>query len=192
MASLKLNDPLVKSFDYDEVKYSIDLAFDNVLDVFDVLSDKELRDHERAEICLELLMDQEFDRNNVIDLWNYVFDQFIHTKQKQLIEYDRLGNALVVEEEEEHEKLMDLDQDAEFIFSSFIQAYGINLHEVQGKLHWHEFKALLNGLPNNTIMKRIIEIRAYEPSKHDSSEYKQSMEKMKRRFALDVEREEEE
>ncbi|GAF14927.1 phage protein [Bacillus sp. JCM 19046] len=189
---MKLNDPLVKSFDYDEVKYSIDLAFDNVLDVFDVLSDKELRDHERAEICLELLMDQEFDRNNVIDLWNYVFDQFIHTKQKQLIEYDRLGNALVVEEEEEHEKLMDLDQDAEFIFSSFIQAYGINLHEVQGKLHWHEFKALLNGLPNNTIMKRIIEIRAYEPSKHDSSEYKQSMEKMKRRFALDVEREEEE
>ncbi len=186
-----MNDPLVTSFKFKNNEYKIDLTFDNVLDVFDVLGDIELRDYERAELCLELLIGEEFDRSDVIDLWNYIFDQYIHTEAKQVVEYDLKGNALIIEDEEEQERLMDLEQDSEFIFSSFQQAYGINLFKEQGKLHWREFQALLNGLPNDTIMKRIIEIRAWEPSKHDSSEQKQNMEKLKRRFALqDVEGEE--
>ncbi|TSB47124.1 Gp15 family bacteriophage protein [Alkalicoccobacillus porphyridii] len=198
---MRLNDPLVTSFDYNEVKYNIDLAFDTILDVFEVLTDKDLLDYEKAETCLALLIDDELAvdpeddsyTRYVIDLWNYIFDEFIHTEQKQVIEYDLLGNPLEVEEEEEEqEKLMDLEQDSEFIFSSFLQAYGLNLHEAQGKLQWREFQALLNGLPSDTILKRIIEIRAYEPSSHDTAEYKMQMEKLQKRFALhDVEEEEE-
>ena len=60
-------------------------------------------------------------------------------------------------------KLIDFEQDAEYIYASFLQAYGINLLEVQNKLTWTEFKALLNALPDNTIMQQIIEIRAWKP-----------------------------
>ncbi|MGN7311453.1 Gp15 family bacteriophage protein [Alkalicoccobacillus gibsonii] len=198
---MKLNDPLVRSFNYEDFQYDIDLAFDNILDVFDVLSDKELRDFEKADISISLLVgkvlklspEEDGYRNYVIDLWNYIFDQFIHTETRKIIEYDRKGDPIRVLEDEETEKLLDLEQDSEFIFASFKQAYGMNLYEEQGKLQWREFQSLLNGLPSDTIMKRIIEIRAWKPSKHDSPDYKQSMEKMKRRFALhDVEGEEEE
>jgi hypothetical protein len=181
---MRLNDPLTTSFKYNGKEYAIDLAFDNVLDVFDVLGDKTLREHEKAEICLLLLIGDTFDKDDTIELWNYIYENLIKIEHKKVIEYDLKGNPLPVVEEEE-ERLIDLEQDAEYIFASFKQAYGMNLLEQQGKLHWHEFQALLNGLPSDTIMKRIIEIRAWKPSKGDSSKYKQMMRDLQKRFALD-------
>ncbi|WP_062052346.1 Gp15 family bacteriophage protein [Bacillus sp. JCM 19034] len=188
---MRLNDPHVTGFEFEGIEYQIDLAFDNVLDVFDVLGDKTLREHERAVICLALLLgDAQYDKATTIELWNHVYEQFIHIKNEQPIEYDLKGNPLPVQSDDEKEKVIDLEQDAEYIFASFKQAYGMNLYEEQGKLHWHEFQALLNGLPSDTIMKRIIEIRTWKPSKGDSGEYKKAMEDLQRRFALEDDREE--
>ncbi|MEN2467884.1 Gp15 family bacteriophage protein [Ornithinibacillus sp. JPR2-1] len=187
---MRLNDPLVTSFSYDDKDYTIDLAFDNVLDVFDVIADKSLREHEKAEICLALLLDEPIKGEEAIDLWNYIYEEFINIKVEQPIMYDIKGNPLPVQPEEEKEQFIDLEQDAEYIFASFKQAYGMNLYQEQGKLHWHEFQALLHGLPSDTIMKRIIEIRAWKPSKGDSAEHKKNMEDLQRRFALKESREE--
>ncbi|ARK28798.1 Gp15 family bacteriophage protein [Halalkalibacter krulwichiae] len=181
---MRLNDPLVTSFLYNGKEYDIDLAFDNVLDLFDVLEDKTLRDYEKAEINLELLLNESLKGKEAIDLWNYVYEHFIEIKNKQPIEYDRLGNPMPVKENEK-ERFIDLDKDAEYIFASFQQAYHINLYQQQGKLHWHEFQSLLNGLPSNTIMQRIIQIRMWKPSKGESSEYKQSMRELQKVYALE-------
>ncbi|GAE32449.1 Gp15 family bacteriophage protein [Halalkalibacter hemicellulosilyticus] len=182
---MRLNDPLVTSFVFEGIKYQIDLAFDNVLDVFDVLDDKALRDYERVEVCLSLLLGEEqYDQSSTINLWNYVYEQFIHIKEEESILYDRKGNPLPVKTDEEKEKLIDLEKDAEYIFASFRQAYGMNLFHEQGKLRWEEFQALLNGLPSNTIMKRIIEIRSWKPSKGDSAEFRQNMKDLQRKFSL--------
>ena len=56
---MRLNDSLTTEFEYNDKAYKIDLAFDNVLDVFDVLSDDDLRGHEKAEINLR-------DRKSVV------------------------------------------------------------------------------------------------------------------------------
>lgn len=181
---MRLNDPLVSSFLYKGKEYEIDLAFDNVLDVFDVLNDRNFREHEKAECCLELLLNQSFKGQEAIDLWNYIYEEFIEFKSKKPIEYDLQGNPMPVMEDEEDERHLDIDQDAEYIFASFQQAYNMNLYEQQGKLHWHEFKALLSGLPSDTIMQRIIQIRAWKPSKGESSEYKQNMRELQRIYAL--------
>lgn len=186
---MRLNDPLVTSFYYKGEKYQIDLAFDNVLDVFDVLGDDLLRDYEKIEICLKLLLgDQSYEVT--VDLWNYIYESFIHIESKQPIEYDRKGNPMPVRDED-NENFIDLDKDAGYIFASFQQAYNINLYKEQRKLHWHEFQALLNGLPSDTIMKRIIQIRTWEPSKGESSEYKQAMRKLQKIYALEDEEGEE-
>ena len=74
---MKLNNPLVTSFRYNDKEYDIDLAFDNVLDAFDVLKDRALRDNEKAEIALMLLLDKEVGEDTV-ELWNYVYDTFIN------------------------------------------------------------------------------------------------------------------
>lgn len=184
---MRLNDKLVTSFIFDEKKYDIDLAFDNVLDVFDILSDKSLRDYERANICLSFLLDdQEYDRP--IELWNYIYINLIGTKEKTIVPLDRKGNPMPKSNDEEDDKgpSYDLEHDAEYIYSSFRQAYGINLFSEQGKLHWQEFKALLNSLPEDTIFQNILEIRLWKPSKHDSAETKRNMKKAQKRHAIPV------
>ncbi|WP_339147634.1 Gp15 family bacteriophage protein [Sutcliffiella sp. BMC8] len=181
---MRLNDPLVTSFLYQDKKYPIDLAFDNVLDVFDVLGDKTLREQEKAEICLALLLNESFKGHEAIKIWNFIYESIIKIESKQPIEYDLKGNPLPVQEEDT-KSLINLDKDAEYIFASFKQAYNMNLLEQQGKLHWHEFQALLNGLPSDTIMQRVIQIRMWKPSKGESSEYQQAMKRLQKVYALD-------
>lgn len=57
-------------------------------------------------------------------------------------------------------RTVDLLLDGDFIVAAFQQAYGIDLTE--GDMHWHRFKALLNGLPEGTALSRIMGYRAYE------------------------------
>src|SRR5699024_674243 len=165
----------------------INLAFDVVLDVFDVLNDETMIDTHKAEVCIKLLLDVDLEDIEAIELWNYVFENFIKVKHEKPIEYDLKGNPMPVYEEEEQEKVIDIEQDAEHIYASFMQAYNMDLYEQQGKLHWHEFKSLLNGLPSNTIMQRIIQIRNWKPSKGESEEYKQSMKRLQQVYELDDE-----
>jgi hypothetical protein len=182
---MRLNDPLISSFIYNDKKYSINLAFDNVLDVLEYANSKRFRDHIKAEICLDLLLNEDVKGIEAIELWNFILENFINFEEKQPVEYDLNGNPMpVIEDEEETGSHMSIEQDAEYIFASFQQAYGINLFHEQGKMHWQEFRALLNGLPDNTIMKRIMQIRAWEPGKHDSEETKENMKQLKRQFAL--------
>lgn len=182
---MRLNDPLVTSFIYEGEEYPIDLSFDNVLDVFDVLEDKELRGYEKAEINIALLLSESFHGERAVNLWNFIYESFIHIESKRIIEYDLKGNPLPVQKEQK--KSIDIDIDGEYIFASFQQAYNINLFTKQGKMHWLEFKSLLNGLPSNTIMQRIIQIRLWEPSKGDPSEYVKSMQELQKVYALEEE-----
>lgn len=180
---MRLNSPLVTYFIYKDKDYDIDLTFDNVLTVFDYLNSNEYMDHEKARICLALLIGKKIDDTESIDLWNYIYENFIKIERKQPIEYDLNGNPMPIQNDDD-DHFIDLEQDAEFIYASFKQAYNMNLYHEQGNLHWHEFQSLLNGLPSNTIMQRIIQIRTWKPSKGDSTEYKQSMQKLQKVYAL--------
>lgn len=62
-------------------------------------------------------------------------------------------------------KAIDMVLDGDYITASFQQAYGIDL--TQGDMHWHRFKALLNGLPESTVLSRIMGYRTYERKKVD-------------------------
>lgn len=180
---MRLNNRLTTSFLFDGIEYPIDLAFDNVLDAFEVLDDKNLRDYEKVDICLTLLVGEY--EHNPFDLWNHVYTEFIQSKHEEPVQYDRKGNPVpVVKDDDDDKQLYDIVQDAEYIYSSFQQAYGMNLFDVQGKLQWSEFHALLKGLPSETILQRIIQIRAWKPSKGDSSEDKENMRKLQKVYAL--------
>ena len=63
-------------------------------------------------------------------------------------------------------RALDLVIDGEFIVASFQQAYGIDLTSCE-YMHWHRFKALLSGLPDDTKMSKIIGYRTW--TKHDSN-----------------------
>lgn len=188
---MRLNDPLVTSFVYKGKEYTIDLSFNRVLDVFDVLKDEFFRYYEKADTALKILLEDEWEPELTLELWEYIFENFITTKEKEVIEYDLLGNPLPPKENEVGKAKISIEQDAELIYASFKQAYNINLFEEHGKLHWHEFRALLNGLPSNTSIQEIVRIREYKPNKHDPPEYKEQMLKLQKRYALHDEEPEE-
>lgn len=70
-----------------------------------------------------------------------------------------------------------------YIYASFRQI-GINLFEEQGKLSWEEFQALLESLPDDTVLAKIIQIRTWKPSKGESTEEKARMKELQKKYAL--------
>lgn len=186
---MKLNDPLVRSFEYKGVVYPLDLAFNRVLDVFDILKDDVLYDIEKAQLSVFLLTGQTItDLDLLVELWLYIKETFLDLAPDEKVQYDLKGNPMPrAKSIDDRGRLIDFEKDAEYIYASFQQAYGFSLFDKQDDLTWVEFKALLNALPDDTIMQRIIHIRSWKES--DGGD-RARMRALQNRFALE-DREEE-
>jgi Bacteriophage Gp15 protein len=68
------------------------------------------------------------------------------------------------------DELLDLIRDGAYIYASFLQAYGIDLVDIE-HLHWHKFQALLISLPETAKLQKIIEYRAFKKSKKSSEAF---------------------
>lgn len=80
--------------------------------------------------------------------------------------------------------VLDYDFDADYIYSAFLQQYGINLRE--SNMHWFEFKALFKGLTDNVKLTKIIGYRAVSGSEYAqmSKSEKKHINEMKKIYAL--------
>ncbi|MBE8847877.1 Gp15 family bacteriophage protein [Enterococcus durans] len=183
---MRLNDPLVTSIEFDGTELPIDLTFDNVLDVFDILEDVDLFPEEKVNMCLELLI-SDFEKifrgstEQQFLLFNHILENYISVGSSETVEADRLGNPMPNAVKEKN--TISLVHDAKYIYASFRQI-GINLFEEQGRMMWEEFQALLESLPDDTILARIIQIRTWEPSKGESTKEKERMRKLQQKYAL--------
>ena len=74
------------------------------------------------------------------------------------------------------------EQDANLIFSGFYSVYGISLTTIEF-LHWWEFMALFEGLPEDTLMKKVIYWRTVDVNKLPKGE-KKSVIRLRKLFAL--------
>lgn len=77
----------------------------------------------------------------------------------------------------------DFDKDAKYIYAGFYAAYGIALTTVPF-LHWWEFMALLQSLPDTTLMGQIMRWRTVELAQIKDKHTRAYYSDMKRRFAL--------
>lgn len=78
-------------------------------------------------------------------------------------------------------RTIDLIEDGELIVAAFQQAYGIDLTECD--MHWHRFRALLAGIPDDTKLSKVMSYRSYKtPSRSDS--YDADMRKMRQAWSL--------
>lgn len=195
---MRLNDPLYTPYEINNKTIELDLSFDNVLDVLDVLNDETLEEFDKLNLCCDLLIaniemnteESDSDENKIkksielntdekSELYLYVKDNYIEIGEENFIERDILGNPMP----DQSEKTIDFEKDAKFIFASFF-ALGINLFDQQGKLTWMEFQALMNALPDDSIMSKIINIRNYKPQVGESPEHKEQMFKLQKKYSL--------
>jgi hypothetical protein len=79
-------------------------------------------------------------------------------------------------------KAFDFEQDANLIYAAFYATYNISLTTVEF-LHWWEFMALFEGLPENTLIQRVMYWRTADLTGMSKAERKHVL-KMRGLFAL--------
>lgn len=165
------------SVEMNGIKYELDLAYDTVLNVKRMYKEKLLSD---AEILIQALYLMGLNEKEIkrlsweerAELLEKIFKEKIAGKPKP-----KAGKQQV---------LYDFECDGEYIYSSFMQDYGIDLIEQQGKLTWPKFIALFQGLSKDTKIKEIMRIRGMEipqPTKTNQKEI-QELTKAKMFYAL--------
>lgn len=188
--SRKLTDTLV----IDDKEFPLNLSFDNVLRLFEMWRDEDVPEFVKPHFGIRILTGEtleDFTVEEMSEVFNEVFEEHISlsTVEDNHIEYDLAGNPMktTASNGKQEQAPYDIRYDGDYIYASFLQAYGIDLFDVQGKLHWKKFNALLSGLPEGTKLMEVIKIRKWKPQKGDSAEYKEEMRRLQKDYALPYE-----
>ena len=84
-----------------------------------------------------------------------------------------------------NEKILDYEEDADYIYSAFLSQYNIDLNDIED-LHWWKFKSLLNGLKEDNKIVEIMKYRSIDLSKIKDKEQRKFYKEMKDLYKLDV------
>lgn len=171
--------------DFGGEQHAIDMSFDNIINVQKLILDETEDSYFKVMMSVTLLIDVDFE--TLLD--EYEFD-YIYDTFESLLEYIGFKNKQAedsVETDRKPEKVFDYQQDAEAIYASFFYAYRIDLIDYKGQLHYFKFKALLENLPEDAPMSKIISYRTMKipTQKEASKEYISHVKKMKQLYRLD-------
>lgn len=188
--SKKMDDKLVLN----DKEHQLLLSFDRVLWIFDMWGKGHIPVELKPKLALAKLTDdvsfKDMDTRQALAIYADIFEKHIQVTRAidEVDRYDIEGNVLPKKTKDaqdyDDKPLFNIKYDGEYIFSSFMQAYNIDLIEQQGKLHWQKFNALLSGLPDGTKFVEVMKIRAWKPSKGESSKEKQKMRELQEQYAL--------
>lgn len=188
--SKKMDNKLVLN----DKEYQLLLSFDRVLWVFDMWGKKHIPAELKPKLALTKLTDdvtfKDMDTEEALAIYAEIFEKYIQVTRAidEVERYDIEGNVMPKKPKDDlnndDKPLFSIKYDGEYIFSSFMQAYNIDLIEEQGKLHWQKFNALLTGLPDGTKFVEVMKIRAWKPSRGESSKEKQKMRELQEQYAL--------
>lgn len=170
--------------------YPLNASFNVMLKLIDLLKEKRLSDINKLKIGIKLVFGRDTELSELsletqAEAIRQVFDKYLKdSKTDKPVKRDLQGNIMPELEEDEKEILYSINFDAEYIFASFMQAYGIDLIEQQGKLHWFKFKALLSCLPEGTKFQQVMSIRSWEKPSKSNDAHETQMKKLQRIYAL--------
>ncbi|HGI4917815.1 TPA: Gp15 family bacteriophage protein [Streptococcus agalactiae] len=188
--SKKMDDKLVLK----DKEYQLLLSFDRVLWVFDMWNKEHIPMELKPKLALAKLTNdvifKDMDTEEALAIYAEVFEKYIQVTRAidEVDRYDIEGNVMPKRPKDDPDSddkpLFNIKYDGEYIFSSFMQAYNIDLIEEQGRLHWQKFNALLSGLPDGTKFVEVMKIRAWRPSKGEDAKEKQKMRELQEQYAL--------
>lgn len=188
---LDLSRKLIDKLVIDDKEYALDLSFNNVLKLFEMWRDEDVPEFVKPHFGIRILTGEtleDFTVEEMSEVFNEVFEEHISlsTVEDNHVEYDLAGNPMktTASNGKQEQAPYDIRYDGDYIYASFLQAYGIDLFDVQGKLHWKKFNTLLSGLPEGTKFMEVIKIRKWKPQKGDSAEYKEEMRRLQKDYAL--------
>lgn len=160
-------------------RFRVNPAFDTVLEVQRLFAEEELTDHDKVEQALKMFVINDrrmrgMGINTKVELLNEIYRQCINTRKHP--------------PSRKKIRVLDFEYDGEYIYSSFMLDYGIDLIDEQGRLPWKKFIALFQGLSENTKIREVMRIRSMDIPKPTGKNGKQIQEIMdlKSYYALPV------
>lgn len=186
---LSLGYPTENEIEINGKVYPVDMSYDNIIRLFDLLEDKTIEELHKVIIGMKILLDcnvlkvdETCDLETFIAAFVTIKTEFIIDKGNGEPLVDLQGNPMP---QPKNKELYSLNHDADYIYASFIQAYGIDLIEVRGELDWRKFNALLQGLPSNTRFKEVVDIRQRPfATGKDSQKENKNLRDLKNMYAL--------
>ena len=166
------------------ITYEVDVSFDNIMGLIELLANPKVSDAEKIYFGILIMLgtELEIEPDKQVKVFELLIKEFVHGENTQNVPVDLEGNQMPLLRQDVS---YDLQQDASYIYTSFMQAYGIDLYEQRGKLDWRKFKQLLRDLPEDTKFKQIVDIRTrpYPKGKH-AIEERSRLKELKRAYAL--------
>lgn len=165
-----------RSFFYGGKTYPIDFSFDNVLRWYDLLNEPNVDDYQRLSISFAMFFGPSVQLP--LSAQTEAMNAIAKTLNKHA--YGSADNP-----DPNAEPQFSYKQDSGAIYASFMQAYHIDLLKERGHMDWFRFEALLDGLPDNTQFKWIMQVRQtqIDPSKQEP-EYVQNMMSLQDHYRL--------
>lgn len=174
-----LVDAPINQIQTDKGNVIVNPSFDTVLKIQMLYKEKNT-DYEKVEIALSMLIKNKWNLRlynpaEKIQLLEEIYKQCINIKKRPQIKRATLP-------------VLDFEEDGDYIYASFMQEYGIDLIDQQGKLSWKKFMWLLNGLGSDTKIKQVMHIREMEIPQFNGKNQKQIQEiqELKSYYALPV------
>lgn len=166
---ISLTDGLETTIDINGKEVPIDLSYDNVLRYFELIDDQSFDNAEKVMLAYDLFVgeNEQTDPDLIVGVVKAISDYI--SEQPYGYDYVPGDNQPPVE----NIKYYSYEQDAGAIYASFLSQYGIDLVNERGKLHWDRFKALLDGLGEDTPFKQIVSIRQRSMEGLDTKEMAQ-------------------
>lgn len=160
-------------------KFRVNPAFDIILKIQRLFREEKLDDELKTEQALKMLVTNRFKLvllafDEKIKLLELIYKECINTKKRPKIR--------------QKAPVFDFEYDSEYIYSSFMLDYGIDLIDMQGKLSWKKFIALFEGLSEKTKICEVMRIRSMEIPQFNGHNQKQIQEiqELKSYYALPV------
>lgn len=174
-----LVDAPINQIQTDKGNVIVNPSFDTVLKIQMLYKEKNT-DYEKVEIALSMLIKNKWNLRlynpaEKIQLLEEIYKQCINIKKRPQIKRATLP-------------VLDFEEDGDYIYASFMQEYGIDLIDQQGKLSWKKFLWLFNGLGADTKIKQVMHIREMEIPQFNGKNQKQIQEiqELKSYYALPV------
>lgn len=146
---------LPKSIRIGEINYSIRTDFRTWIKVESILKDSNIPDEMKLSMIF-VICDLFYGNENIAN-------ENIDAVYDSIFSFWRLYKPINVKAKVSHDIAYSYDHDFDLIVSAFKQQYGVNLFS--DDMHWFEFKALFDGLGENTMFKKIVSYRTVDLSK---------------------------
>ena len=149
-----------------------------------------IRTNFKETIKFELLMqDNKVEEKDklalALSLYYYEVPKNIEQAVDDMLWFYRCGREIKTgqnNKKDNQKQIYSYEFDAEHIYSSFMEQYRIDLN--RSHMHWWKFKALFEGLKEDTQIVKIMGYRAIDLSKIKEKDEKSKYKKLKKLYAL--------